>query len=126
MRQLRRRIALAIGCAVVIGMGGAGSASARPISPAATCSVTVAPLNSGGTVVSARHTASCNTRVPSIRVYGFLSGPGGTTSKTASCTNCTIVSVTTSAPYASGTWFASTDGFAGPYEPYTDTTFVVP
>lgn len=115
MRQFGRRVALAIGCAVLIGIGGAGSAGARPINPySGQCQVSMTAPQRSSSQVYVMHYISCSAP-SSLQLRGMVTGPGGSDDRFTSCGSCSSLSLRTSAPYASGYWSAATETYGNGY-----------
>lgn len=115
MRKIGRRIALAVGCAMAIGMGGAGSAGAHTISPYnVQCQVSNTAPQRSNNEVYVMHYVSCNGWT-SLQLRGMVSGPGGYDDRFTSCSSCSSLSLRTAAPYASGFWNAATETYGKGY-----------
>lgn len=113
MRRIGRRVLLmSAGCALLIGLGSAGSAQAFPV---VTCQAYASEPVREGAYVTAIHAISCNNYVRSISMSGSLNGPGGSASDQRACVNCAGISFKLSAPYAAGLWDASAAGFGSPW-----------
>lgn len=115
MRKIGRRIALVIGCAAAITMGGAGSAGAHTVSPYnQSCSVSMTRPQRSNNEVYVMHYVSCSVST-SLQLRGMVSGPGGYDDRFTSCSSCSSLSLRTAAPYASGFWNAATETYGKGY-----------
>lgn len=113
MRKIGRRIALLVGCLMLIGQ--AGAAQARSISPYnSQCQVSVTTPQRSNNEVYVIHYVTCSVS-GSLRLRGMVSGPGGYDDKFISCSFCSNLSLRTAAPFAGGYWTAATETYGSGY-----------
>lgn len=121
MRRIGRRMLLmSAGCALLLGLGSAGSAQAFPV---VTCQAYASEPVREGDYVTSIHAISCNNYVRSISMSASLQRSSASVSEKRACVNCAGISFKLSAPYAAGMWDASTAGFGSPWgDDFTLTT----